>query len=279
MSIYRDLSPEQNTHTIAMDDGSCNKRRRLLTPDDCPPDDCPPDDCPPPHLICPICMDAFDSAVYQCKVGHVLCSKCYYKLQSPKKCSYCTIPLEGIRNKIVEELAADLIVKCKWRGCDHVCKQGDMQKHVADCSHRGSQCHYLFCTWKGYEDQVQDHWKTVHNEEEVVCSDGCFEFGLYHEFDMVAETRNILINCKGRFYNLYFHRHDYHVAFLHVKMFGEEKLSTTCGSDVPTFTLTLKDKHWSVQMKSPVYVHGEEERELLFFWGKHRHARGVLEFH
>ncbi|CAO2174430.1 unnamed protein product [Urochloa humidicola] len=43
-------------------------------------------------LDCPVCFEPLRPPIFQCAVGHLICSSCFSKLPNPKKCHHCSRP-------------------------------------------------------------------------------------------------------------------------------------------------------------------------------------------
>lgn len=119
---------------------------------------------PPDYLICPICMEFYlGHSIFQCNEGHVLCVTCFIRLDVPRKCPSCRIPMGEIRNRVLEEIAGKYPVQCKWRYCKHIGPAQNFWSHKCYCEHRHGQCVLKDCGWEGYGDELETHLKEKHN--------------------------------------------------------------------------------------------------------------------
>lgn len=118
---------------------------------------------PPSHLLCPICMDFYYiKIIQQCSQGHVLCISCFYRLPIPRKCPSCRMLLTDNRNRVLEELAQNYPMQCKWRDCKHVCAAKDFCDHKVKCKNKASDCVVVGCDWEGYKDEIEAHCMEKH---------------------------------------------------------------------------------------------------------------------
>jgi ankyrin repeat protein len=103
----------------------------------------------PDHLLCPICLEASNSFVYQCRNGHLLCSDCLEKLRSRARfarllptCPTCRIvlPEDPIRNLVAEHWITLLPATC--RHCNGKTTRGVLVSHESSCPSAPATCHY-----------------------------------------------------------------------------------------------------------------------------------------
>lgn len=220
------------------------------------------------HLTCPICMEIYNGIIYQCKEGHPVCGKCYIKLPLPKKCPYCTIPLEGIRNRIAESMSAEIIVKCKWKNCEHVCRQEDMRVHSIVCIHRENLCCDENCEWMGYPDKLEEHWKTVHGKDTIYLSGDTFKFDMSDE--KAREGGSLLLEHDGWFFG---------VSWMpRSEIMNSVKVSSFCGGK-KRFTATLHEEDDEISVTSTALKRIEVGKELIFCHELEEGAYVSIEFY
>lgn len=198
----------------------------------------------PEHLICPICMEGYTDRVLQCVEGHAMCCTCYERLPNPKKCPSCRVYMDQcIRNRIVENLAAERLVKCRWKGCSYVCTWKELQEeHSQICVRRPVCCLLPGCGWKGYGDEdFDEHRKKQHGRMMFVHIDSVF----YIDQGLSIDSRGtILLNCAGKFYALCWdmesvHGCDLALVFRVFSMSHEETgFTLTFGDDVTVESIT-----------------------------------------
>ena len=81
---------------------------------------------------CPICMEVIETAT-ACSEGHLVCTACYDTM-SVKKCPTCRKPMQMVRQREAERIAAQLPRGCKFTGCEHTSPNLlAMQKHMEEC--------------------------------------------------------------------------------------------------------------------------------------------------
>ena len=98
-------------------------------------------------LQCPVCYCMMAPPITQCQQGHALCNVCYGCVG---KCPTCRIelPETPIRSLPLEQLAANIRVPCKHRGCAHVLEYASFARHVAQCEKRPFRCPFVRSTSK-----------------------------------------------------------------------------------------------------------------------------------
>eukprot|EP01083_Nonionella_stella_P070420 188385_1 len=120
------------------------------------------------HLECPVCLESFNSKIYQCCEGHVVCEECKIKIPSPKKCPSCRKPLGDIRNRVLEDLVKDALLPCRNepRGCKVVLSLDKRLVHEKDCKFSLYRCphpdHHDKCKWIGDGGSVRKHFEDKH---------------------------------------------------------------------------------------------------------------------
>ena len=126
-------------------------------------------DPPPAYLNCPICMDFFYENIFQCREGHVICEDCFRKLRitnagTSLQCPRCRICMrsDNTRNRALEDIAQQQLIKCKWRDCNVIMYRDDIINHHKDCEHKAMTCGVSDCTWQGYGDEIEKHCMDKH---------------------------------------------------------------------------------------------------------------------
>lgn len=93
------------------------------------------------NLECKICFTPMNGEVWQCKEGHIVCSKC--KISCEDNCAYCKTPIQS-RNRVLEELFSNYTIYCSHENCKYKCFNNEqMQKHKEECIHKPIKC--MFC--------------------------------------------------------------------------------------------------------------------------------------
>ena len=99
------------------------------------------------QLECPVCLSTMMPPIRQCANGHTICDKCS---QTPActHCPVCRIDAKPYpRNLALEQMAADLPIKCAHSACSVTVKYGDHADHLKKCSYRPLHCLFgLGCT-------------------------------------------------------------------------------------------------------------------------------------
>lgn len=94
-------------------------------------------------LECSACPEFMLPPIRYCENAHSLCNECGCKTGN---CPTCMYPILDLRNTALENLAASLMIPCKYRhdGCRTLSKMEDLIQHQMDCIYGK----FFTCPWK-----------------------------------------------------------------------------------------------------------------------------------
>ncbi|WVZ96416.1 hypothetical protein U9M48_042054 [Paspalum notatum var. saurae] len=118
-------------------------------------------------LDCGICFLPLKPPIFQCNVGHVVCSPCYQKLgQQASKCHVCRAPTPGgyRRCHAMEQLLSSIRVPCPHaaHGCAARPAYHDRDGHARQCAHAPCHCPGEGCGFAGSTAALLDHAAAAH---------------------------------------------------------------------------------------------------------------------
>lgn len=126
-------------------------------------------------ITCPICLEFIDGKLYQCILGHVICSVCILKIN---KCPICRSKIEIEDNKIqclgIEKLREIISIPCNYyeKGCVKQLKYSEFRSHLKTCAHRNISCFLKLmtqrsegCTWEGSAEDAIAHVINFHKDK------------------------------------------------------------------------------------------------------------------
>uniref|UniRef100_A0A0D9WCY1 RING-type E3 ubiquitin transferase n=1 Tax=Leersia perrieri TaxID=77586 RepID=A0A0D9WCY1_9ORYZ len=134
----------------AVDHGGDSVEAEIATADPPPP--------PPPRaavagvtvedgdaLDCGVCYNPLKPPIYQCEVGHVVCSPCHERMTPTPTCHVCRVPVTGgayRRCHAMERLVSSIHVACPHaaHGCAAAPPYHDLESHLDTCPH-APNCH------------------------------------------------------------------------------------------------------------------------------------------
>ncbi|KAG0536802.1 hypothetical protein BDA96_03G094400 [Sorghum bicolor] len=104
-------------------------------------------------LDCPICYGPLQPPIFQCAVGHLICSSCRGKLQKPKKCHHCSCESSYNRCHGVEKIIESIQVPCS--NTSFSASTGLLQEHFTTEHHWPStKCKYGWCFYADVKEGV-----------------------------------------------------------------------------------------------------------------------------
>ena len=160
---------------------------------------------------CPVCFRIMVAPIYQCKVGHLICSKCIVNLAVPKKCPSCRDEMKKpyirslIAEQISEKVTESVPFECIHEGCDYTDSIGKVREHENKCDYRSIMCMYHGCTktFETSKDAVH-HYQEVHSvpilPEQKGASE-CYEFSVSYARDKFHASR--IIRYQGHYFLLW----------------------------------------------------------------------------
>ncbi|KAL6626641.1 hypothetical protein ACP70R_030367 [Stipagrostis hirtigluma subsp. patula] len=113
-------------------------------------------------LDCPICFDHLRPPIFQCAVGHVLCSSCRAKL--PDKCHLCFLTTGYNRCYMMEHVVESIKVSCFYGnlGCTEKITYYGKEEHKKVCPYAPCRCPTTGCTFSGSTMMLLSHFSDVH---------------------------------------------------------------------------------------------------------------------
>ena len=108
-------------------------------------------------LECPVCLETPEAGhIYQCKNGHMVCSKCHPRLN---KCPTCRDQSISLQSPILEKIISSLQNSCCL---EEPSRNTAMSKtHMEQCQYQRVQCVYPNCqellNFKTFSNHVQTH--------------------------------------------------------------------------------------------------------------------------
>ncbi|KAJ1261698.1 hypothetical protein BS78_09G050500 [Paspalum vaginatum] len=117
-------------------------------------------------LDCGVCFLPLKRPIFQCDVGHVVCSPCCEKLKAMGKCHLCGVASSTYRRcHAMEQLVGSIRVPCPHavHGCAARPAYHDRENHRLVCVHAPCHCPGEACSFVGSTDALLDHFIEVHN--------------------------------------------------------------------------------------------------------------------
>ncbi|KAK3160214.1 hypothetical protein QOZ80_1BG0056700 [Eleusine coracana subsp. coracana] len=113
-------------------------------------------------LDCPVCFHPLRPPIYQCAVGHVVCSSCRAKL--PDKCHCCSLATGYNRCHIIEHVVDSTKVPCCYDnfGCTEKITYYEKESHEKVCPHAPCFCPESGCDFTGSIPMLLSHFSVVH---------------------------------------------------------------------------------------------------------------------
>ncbi|CAL4951185.1 unnamed protein product [Urochloa decumbens] len=113
-------------------------------------------------LDCPVCYHPLRPPIFQCAVGHVVCSSCCTKL--PDKCHSCCITTSYNRCHIIEHVVNSTKVSCLYGnlGCTAKIPYYEKEEHEKMCPHGPCFCPETNCSFSGSTSMLHEHFASVH---------------------------------------------------------------------------------------------------------------------
>ena len=131
------------------------------------------------QLECSVCLEIILPPILQCELSHLLCTRCWNKLPTPRKCPTCRVALGSGRCHALEQLAAALSVPCRHalRGCTWVTSYSAAADHGSVCDFRDVTCPESGCDWKGCRTALMAHFED--SEDHHVSHEDSESVGLF----------------------------------------------------------------------------------------------------
>uniref|UniRef100_A0A0E0KYL5 RING-type E3 ubiquitin transferase n=1 Tax=Oryza punctata TaxID=4537 RepID=A0A0E0KYL5_ORYPU len=117
-------------------------------------------------LECRVCCLPLRPPIFQCEVGHVICSPCRDKLAPAGKCHVCGVAVGSYQRCLAMENLVDSIrVACPHaaHGCATRPAYHDVDAHRRSCPHAPCHCPGERCSFVGSTAALLDHFSAAHN--------------------------------------------------------------------------------------------------------------------
>ncbi|XP_067118753.1 E3 ubiquitin-protein ligase SIAH1A-like [Centruroides vittatus] len=112
---------------------------------------------------CTVCWERVIPPIFQCKAGHILCTRCKDRMN---RCPACRSVLGEDRNFALERVAEILGFPCKYRnwGCRRIILNPERRAHEKSCAFRICPCPVLDpgCWWEGICRDIPTHLSERH---------------------------------------------------------------------------------------------------------------------
>lgn len=116
-------------------------------------------------LDCGVCFHPLKPPIFQCDMGHVICSPCRDKLKGTGKCHVCGVATRNYhRCHDMERLVDSIHVPCPHaaHGCAMKLAYHNQETHRLACVHAPCHCPGEACTFVGSTEALLDHFSAVH---------------------------------------------------------------------------------------------------------------------
>uniref|UniRef100_A0A0A8Y551 RING-type E3 ubiquitin transferase n=1 Tax=Arundo donax TaxID=35708 RepID=A0A0A8Y551_ARUDO len=129
-------------------------------------------------LDCPVCYEPLRPPIFQCGIGHVLCTTCRARLNKCPLCSRTAFDRCFCMECVVDSVA----VPCLYakNGCTKKIIYFDKKKHESVCRHRPCFCPDSGCSFTGPAAALLDHFTTHHKWPSKA-------FKYYEQFDLLVK--------------------------------------------------------------------------------------------
>uniref|UniRef100_A0A0D9UW78 RING-type E3 ubiquitin transferase n=1 Tax=Leersia perrieri TaxID=77586 RepID=A0A0D9UW78_9ORYZ len=113
-------------------------------------------------LDCIICFEPLKPPIFQCEVGHVVCSVCLSKIG--ERCHMCCKTTRYRRCFALEQFIDAIKVQCSNAkyGCNEFIAYYQKEKHEQECIHVPCFCPENGCSFEGSTRSLLDHLVTMH---------------------------------------------------------------------------------------------------------------------
>ncbi|XP_066368835.1 uncharacterized protein [Miscanthus floridulus] len=155
-------------------------------------------------LDCGVCFLPLKPPIFQCNVGHVVCSLCRDKLQATGKCHVCGVATGNYRRcHAMEQLVESIRVPCLYaaHGCALRAAYYDQESHRLVCEHAPCHCPGEACSFVGSTAALLDHVSTAHKWPCITTvktnDGGYFNVHLHDGFNLILADCSIGNKNKG----------------------------------------------------------------------------------
>ncbi|CAN6340670.1 unnamed protein product [Urochloa humidicola] len=154
-------------------------------------------------LDCGICFLPLKPPIFQCDVGHVVCSPCRDKLAARGRCHVCRDPTGFRRCHAMEQVVDAVRVPCPHaaHGCADRPTYHDRERHARECPHAPYRCPAggAGCGFAGSAPALAEHVAAVHGWPCTTepASHGCFGIDLRNGFNFFISSPRGGGGCSG----------------------------------------------------------------------------------
>lgn len=141
-------------------------------------------------LDCPVCSTPLSPPIFQCSLGHFICSPCRDDLPG-RACAVCSRPVSG-RCHGMEGVVASVVVPCSYaaHGCTNVTAYHEKAEHEEACPHAPCFCPEKGCGFEGSTTALLNHFTTQHKWPKTV-------FKYFEPFDVPVKAGvHVLHGCS-----------------------------------------------------------------------------------
>ncbi|KAF7033446.1 hypothetical protein CFC21_044544 [Triticum aestivum] len=144
---------QQETNGKEAEEGGVGKRRKVATDVTMDLD----------ILDCPVCFLPLRPPIFQCTLGHAICSSCRDKLQD--KCCLCSLPTVYNRCHMVENVVESIKLACSnsSHGCTARITYYQKEDHEKGCQHAPCFCPETGCSFSGPTKVLLEHFLGEHD--------------------------------------------------------------------------------------------------------------------
>ncbi|KAF5742772.1 E3 ubiquitin-protein ligase SINA-like 7 [Tripterygium wilfordii] len=139
----------------------------------------------PSVLDCDICYEPLAAPIFQCKNGHIACSKCCQRLQNI--CPSCRLRISSIRCRAIEKIMESIRVSCQNNayGCNETSMLYKLKHHhETTCVYAPCSCPFANCDYQSSVKQLPLHFDEKHP------NDLRYSFEYYDKFS-INLTQNV----------------------------------------------------------------------------------------
>nr|CAB3463967.1 unnamed protein product [Digitaria exilis] len=159
-------------------------------------------------LDCGVCFLPLKPPIFQCDVGHVLCSPCHEKVKVAGKCHVCRVAMPGgyRRCHAMERVVEGIRAACPNApyGCAATPPYYGREEHLGACPHAPCHCPGEACGFKGSTAALRDHIVSAHGWPVEV------EPSSRSEFDVrLSDGFNFVVSYYDDLFLLNFTRHPF----------------------------------------------------------------------
>ncbi|KAI4994680.1 hypothetical protein ZWY2020_034321 [Hordeum vulgare] len=144
---------QQETKGEEVEEGGVGKRRKVATDVTMDLD----------ILDCPVCFLPLRPPIFQCTVGHTICSSCRNMLTD--KCCLCSLPTVYNRCHMVENVVESIKLACPntSHGCTARINYYQKEDHEKRCQYAPCFCPETGCSFSGPTEVLREHFLTEHD--------------------------------------------------------------------------------------------------------------------